>query len=75
MMGNPCLLSPSSSLTREFQQKVPRQQQRKTKKTSFLNAIAVCSMQIPDNLFLSKASHATPNQSQQTTSMRNIDFA
>jgi len=55
MMSNPCFLSTSSSLTREFQQKCPRQQQRKTKKTSILNAIAVCSTQIPWQ-FLTEAS-------------------
>ena len=41
MMGNPCFLSPSSSLTREFQQKCPRQQQRKTK-----NQLSQCNCSV-----------------------------
>jgi len=60
MMGNPCFLSPSSSLTREFQQKCPRQQQRKTKKTSFLNAIAVCYNADPVAIFNGSKPFATP---------------
>ena len=60
MMGNPYFPSPSSSLTREFQQKCPRQQQRKTKKPAFSMQLQCVTMQIPWQFFNGSKPFATP---------------